>query len=250
MLGRPNNETVTDEELSAFADGQLSRARSASVAAYLRTDPGAAERVFSYWMREAELYRSLGVSPGEEGDPAPGRSPRGRGPVFAGIAALLLAGVLLLPWLWNREQGETLYPPETYVETGAAPAKTAPTFAGLELPATKGQHPVAAGMREFHFTAADGSSLAFYSVSMDSAGLGALPKGDAALVEWVGDGRHYALAGNLAGADMIATAVLLQRKLSAAAGAGVTRIVESPVMGEQKPPPLPEESVQGGVSTM
>lgn len=245
MMGRDFTEVVTDEDLSAFADGRLPPARSARVAAHLRADPAAAERVFSYWRHEADLLEALGGA-SAAGVSAPPPPPQRGGAFYAGIAAAILACAMVLPWLWNRDQGLALYPPETSQVGVEVAADTAPTFASLESPAEVDKALAVADVAEFHFTAADGTTLALYSVPMDSFGPGALPQGEVALVEWVDDGRHFALGGNLASAEMLATAVLLRRQLSGARN--ISQGVESPLLREQKP--VTEDPVPAGVSTM
>ena len=59
-LGNRNaKHAVTDEELSAFADGQLPPHRARRVAAEIRAHPRFADRIYAYWRREAALWRAL-----------------------------------------------------------------------------------------------------------------------------------------------------------------------------------------------
>ncbi|MBB3062195.1 anti-sigma factor family protein [Microbulbifer rhizosphaerae] len=251
MIRREKQRSVTREDLSAFADGQLSRAHSARVAAHLRANPEDADRVHAYWKQEAELYRTF-TSAREQA--AESFAPPGerRFPFYIGVAAALLVLASSVPWLWRDGSGQL---PET-AGVGAAGVQAggevAATYAGLELqPQVDEGFSLNGKTLEYHFTAADGTSLTFYETDMHGNAVNTVPQGGIATVEWLDGGRHYALTGPENDARLIAIAVLLRRQLTvpAAVTSSASALPEAPA-ADPALQPMQEEILPAGVSRM
>lgn len=105
MSADDRRQPVSDEELSAFADGQLPPADCVRVAAHLRANPQDADRIHTYWRREAELYSAFAVA---ADDTAPEPAAPSRRPAFPPVyaaAALVLLAVVAAPWLLPVDGG-------------------------------------------------------------------------------------------------------------------------------------------------
>ncbi|MGL6160478.1 anti-sigma factor family protein [Microbulbifer sp.] len=256
MIRREKPRSVTREDLSAFADGQLSRAHSARVAAHLRANPEDADRVHAYWKREAELYRTFTSAREQAAEPfVPPRERRF--PLYVGVAAALLVLAISVPWLWRDGTGQlpaTAGVGAAGVQAGGhAGGEVAPTYAGLELqPQVDGSFALNGNTLEYHFTAADGASLTFYETDLHgNAGNTTVPTGGIAMVEWVDGGRHYALTGPENDARLIAMAALLRRQLTVPAPvtSSASAVPEAPA-ADPALQPVQEEIVPAGVSRM
>lgn len=237
-----NGGRVSEMELSAFADGQLSRAQSGRVAAHLRAHPQDADRVHAYWKQEAELYRAFAGDVDAQGAPEPRRS--ARAPLYtAAAAALLLA--LLVPRLWFNGAEQAISPPI------GAEMPAGPTFAGLELqPGTEPeQFVLGEEVVEYHISDASGSRLVLYEMTSQGAA-SPLPENDARRVSWAQDGRHYALQGTSDTAELMALAVILRRQLSTQVAPGGDMLATPPTSGPAALQSIQEEELPAGVSRM
>ncbi|MCW8126881.1 anti-sigma factor family protein [Microbulbifer halophilus] len=246
MRGNRNDRSVSNEDLSAFADGQLSRADSARVAAYLRANPQDADRIYAYWKQEAELHSVFATD--REGEPEPAaRNPRSpyRGPLFIAGAAALFA--VVVPWLVLDRNGSTQ---GVVLPAPAETQQAGPSYAGLEL--EPGQHPMEEGMVEYHFSGGDGSSLVLYETAAQGVGAGySGSQRGAARVEWVEGGRHFALEGGRGAAELMSLAVSLRRHLSSppAVSSGSDMLAAPPADGPALQP-IQEKDLPSGVSKM
>lgn len=217
---------ITGEDLSAFADGRLSRARAVRVAAHLREHPEDADRIHAYWRQEAALRRAFD-SALRESPPAwrdrPGRGTgRRRGyAAFAGAAAILLA--VSLVWRWPDDAPanftEAVFGAYAQQIVGVQAGGVAPEFDGLGLEPLgrrRIQLDDGGGVTEYRYRGRDGR-LALYVADMTVSAPGlfrVFERSGTHMVEWTVDGRRYALVGREEASELTRIAVRLRHDLS------------------------------------
>lgn len=234
-----NDEPVTDEDLSAFADGRLPQRRAARVASHLRSCPSDADRIHDYWRQEAALYQAF--KPALE-EPVPrswhdaaARTGRFTVPVWSAAAVLVLAVTAALT-VWQKPAAvlgdsspdlaaTALQAYAQQATTGAAENGVAPEFPALDLQPL-GQRYVQLGDRrvtEYRYRDAEGDRLALYTVDASTPGGDGLfrlfEKADTRLVEWTADGKRYALVGKGGASELTRLAVQLRHSMTAPAAA-------------------------------
>lgn len=251
MIRRQKQYSVTREDLSAFADGQLSRAHSARVAAHLRANPQDADRVHAYWKREAALYRTFTAAREQSAESlAPVND--NRFSLYAGAAAALLVLAIGVSWFWRGGEAQLPVMAGPATDGVQTASETPTTYAGLELQPQGGESFALNGSTlEYHFTTADGVGLTFYETDLHGNSAAVVPQGGIASVEWVEGSRHYALTGPESDAGLIAMAVLLRRQLAvpAAVTSSASAVPGSPTT-DPALQPAAEEILPAGVSRM
>lgn len=201
---------VTDEELSAFADGRLSGRRAAWVARHLRACPEDADRLHAYWRQESLLYRVWVSSAGEPSDGEWRRATVGGSAlalVTLSLAALLTIG-LGAPWFDRAPRGFVDVAFEAYRRGGEPTSGVADRLASMELQTVARRHWRSASgreMTEYRLLGPDSQSMALYVSPASEEGdsnLRVFKRERTRLVEWIADGRRYALVGGGALAPM------------------------------------------------
>ena len=208
--GRASIPPVSDEELSAFADGRLSGRRAAWVARHLRVCPEDADRLHAYWRQESLLYRVWVSGAGEPSD-RERRQTTVRGPALAAVmlslAALLTIG-LGGPWFDRAPRGFVDVAFEAYRRGGEPPSEVAERLASMELQTVARRHWRSASgreMTEYRLLGPDNRSMALYISPASKEGdsrLRVFERERTRLVEWIADGHRYALVGDGALAPM------------------------------------------------
>lgn len=236
---RRDMRPITGEELSAFADGQLPRRRAARVASHLRVHPADADRIHSYWRREAALYRAFEPVLEEAGPRARPEvaASRNRSPrfVWAAAAVSVLAVVaVLVSRQWPGTSPETGMPDlaatalraytQNVAVTGGANG-VAPEFPVLDLQPA-GFRRIAVGdgeVTEYRYRDADGRRLALYAVDVglvpEDGLFRVFEEAGTRLVEWTAHGKRYALVGERGTAELTRLAVRLRNSMIAPAAA-------------------------------
>jgi len=231
---RERESSVSEEDLSAFADGQLPPNRARRVADHLRTHPVDADRVHGYWRREAEIRHAF-ASILEEPIPDDCRVRDDRSVQWPRAAAVATAAVVVLSvlvaWPW-RAADQTSQPDfvsvafDAYAESrvdvdpGDVP-ESAPRFPGTGLEPVfhrhlqVGEHQV----DEYRYRGASGEPVALYAMEAGQAGKEGLfqvfERAGARLVEWRIGGEHYALVGRQDVAMLTQLAIRARGNLSA-----------------------------------
>jgi anti-sigma factor RsiW len=230
MWDRYRDESViTGEDLGAFADGRLPRARAVRVAAHMRAHPEDAGRIHAYWRQEAALYRAFEpvlheTPPREWPDRPPAWRMRRRGYAVVAIAATLVLAVTAI-WRWPGAPApsfaEAAFDSYTQAITGAN-GGVAPEFPGLDLePLARRLIRLDNGseVTEYRYRHGD-RRVALYAAdaAVSTAGLfRVFERTDTRLVEWISDGRRYALVGKDGASELTRLAVQLRDNLSMSA---------------------------------
>lgn len=223
MRAREARRPITDEELSAFADGRLPPARAARVAAHLRAVPADADRIHAYWRREAALYQAFEPALEEPGPVLPVMPARRRG-LFVSTAAIVLVA-LLVGLLWP---GASTPPDLAHVALAAyaespvaleAVGGSAPvSVPGLDMLGRRHLHGPAGDVTEYRYRRADGARVALYVTERETSkedGLFRLfARDDKRLVEWHAGGRRFVLVGSGGVPELTRLAVDLRRGFS------------------------------------
>lgn len=248
-----SDHQISASELSAFADGQLSRARSAQVAAHLRRHPEDADRVHAYWRQEAELYSAFGGGP-ELAEREFGGAPSKRAPLYVAAAALLLLAVAAPGWLSNTgsqpQLDLALLAGEGAAGEGTEGGGVVAAYAGLELQPAADPFAAASRTVEYRIQGGGSSGLVLYETAIADAGNGySLSHLEAAGVEWVDGNRHYLLAGGRSSVELMALAVSLRRELSAPSEPAPDMLAVPPASGPVLRS-IQEEALPAGVSKM
>lgn len=243
----PDDRPVSDEDLSAFADGALPRRRAARVAAHLRSEPADADRIHAYWRREAALKKAFDVDADEPGPDADAALAAGRRrrvwPALVAVAAVaaLTAGVGRLVWAPSPPDFTTAAL-EAYAEKvvrAQAVSDTAPPAGGLEPVGRRRIGSASGGLVEYRYRRDDGARVALYVAEREAPAAEGLfrlfERGDTRLVEWHADGKHYALVGPGGASELTRLAVRIRRELTAPptiAGAADDRdaLIDGPVI--------------------
>lgn len=232
-------EPLSDEQLSAFADGQLPRRQAQKVAALLRRHPEYADRIHGYWRREAALYQALNRTELPDASlPAP-RSRRAVLLTTASAASLMLVAVAL--WLaWPGQSAQKPAGPN-FIDVALNAYLNAPpltnsngqpslaSFADLGLTPAGQQILQVANkqLREYRFNGPENRRLALYEISNPTQGqegwLHILASSQVPVVEWYGQNKRYLLVGETSTPALTQLAVNMQQML------------QNP--GPQSPPP-------------
>lgn len=226
---------VTDRDLSAFADGQLSPARARRVAEHLRTHPEDADRVHAYWHQEAQLRRAFAHLPDEHSRPrrVPDARQRrrasraGSGRRHAACAALLVLAVVAVRNWPDEVRGDAPTFATTALEAylQSRPAEpdngVALEFASIDLePVQRRRIPLEGGeMAEHRYRRPDGTRVALYTVpapaGSDDGLFRVFQRSSTRVVEWTAADTRYALVGKASASELTRLAVELRRNLVA-----------------------------------
>jgi len=222
-------ETLSDEQLSAFADGQLPRRQAQQVAVLLRRHPEYADRIHGYWRREAALYQALNRTELPEISLPSTRSRRTVLLTTASAASLMLVAMAL--WLaWPGQSAQKPAGPN-YIDVALNAYLDAPplakdhgqsslaSFSDLGLtPAGQQVLQVAnQELREYRFNGPENRRLALYEISNPTQGqegwLHILASGQVPVVEWYSQNKRYLLVGEASTPDLTQLAVNMQQLL-------------------------------------
>lgn len=224
-----SHEVLSDEQLSAFADGQLPRHQAQRVAALLRRHPEYAERIYGYWRREAALYQALNRTRLPEVSLPTVRPRPSVLLTTASAASLMLVAVAL----WLAWPGQTVQksagpnyidvalnaylnaPPLTQRHDQPSPASFADlglTPAGQQVLQVANQE-----LQEYRFNGPDSRRLALYEISTTSqeqqGWLRILASSQVPVVEWYGQNKRYLLVGEAPTPALTQLAVNMQQLL-------------------------------------
>ena len=221
-------ETLSDEQLSAFADGQLPRRQAQRVAVLLRRHPEYADRIHGYWRREAALYLALNRS--ELPDVSlPVNRPRRTVLLSTASAASLLVAIAL----WLAWPGQSVQKPAgpNYIDVALNAYLDAPpladnhgqsslaSFSDLGL-TPAGQQVLQVANQELHeyrFNGPEDRRLALYEISTPTQGqegwLHILASGQVPVVEWYSQNKRYLLVGEASTPALTQLAVNMQQLL-------------------------------------
>ncbi|MEQ8799121.1 MAG: hypothetical protein RJQ08_14930 [Salinisphaeraceae bacterium] len=219
-------DNISDEELSAFADGQLPRRRAAAVAAYLRRDPSAQAQVNAYIDQDRLIARAFADALEA---PVPARM-QPAGPVGdkrrlprsgLAVAALLLLTATVVFWSLP-ESGQPALSQVALDSFRESPSVSAdagprPDFEpiGFEFAGTRMLG--AASVTEYRFRNASGQRVGLYVAprdNVDSAAYRVLRGEGLNVVTWQSAGEQYALVGEQDVAGLTTLAVNSRRPSS------------------------------------
>ncbi|MFP1684366.1 anti-sigma factor family protein [Alloalcanivorax sp. C16-1] len=221
---RSLDHAVTDQELSAFADGQLPRHRARQVARQLRAHPEYADRIHAYWRREAALQRALNpvfLTPVSPPVPAPRRR-------WTWVAAAGLAtGTVLSVLVWRGTGVAPLDFTELALRAYAGapgavslgPAPPAP-FQGLDLEPVSRRTVRIEGDRlvEYRYRDPQGREMALYEMdrgaSVDDGWFHVMSRQERPLVRWSQGERNYVLVGDGGLAHLTGLALEMRGRLA------------------------------------
>jgi hypothetical protein len=224
-LGNRNaKHAVTDEELSAFADGELPPHRARRVAAEIRAHPRFADRIHAYWRREAALWRAL--DPVFQESVPHIEAPRARRwPTAAAliVAALLVTGGAL--HLTGSDPAPARFADmvlQAYMQPARASGEvSAPRlFSGLGLQPLSQKQLQLGGreIMEYRYQDAGANRLALYEMDRHTAiqdgWFHVMSDKSVPLVRWQQGSKSYLLVGDLELSELTRTAMAMQRKIS------------------------------------
>ncbi|AFT70535.1 hypothetical protein B5T_02261 [Alloalcanivorax dieselolei B5] len=234
-------ETVTEEELSAFADGELPRRRARRVAAGIRRQPAYADRVRDYWRRDETLWRALkddsSAAPLSSPARAPNAAPRRRWLAAAGgLGTLVAAGVMMAVWWQTPPPSPVTAEPAADLTQAIVHAFSNPVALPDSAPApalpldrlgliASGQQPLLVSgqhIQEYRFENTEGQRVALYETGQSRSGdnwLHVLTQSPVTLVRWSQNGRGYVLAADSAPLELAQLALGIHEALSMAGGA-------------------------------
>lgn len=232
--------SLSDEQLSAFADGQLSRRQAHHVARTLRRNPAYADRIHGYWRHEAALYQALQSADLPTGS-LPDATGRRKWAWLAGssaAASLLLAAGL---WaVWPRHSPSPVNQPD-YISAALDAYHSAPPlshsnpgvnqdvslpFMNLGLKAAGNQVLQVANqpLREFRYIGPEDQRLALYKVpdanQRQHDWLRLFAGGRFPLVEWYSNSNRYLLVGSGSAKNLTQLAIDMQNRLNQPASPG------------------------------
>lgn len=234
MRFKRNKGPITDQDLSDFADGQLPPARSRQVAAHLRANPADADRIHSYWLQEANLYRAFeSAGQGAESEvlvDAVSRADTAGSLRTLSWAAALAAVMVTAGLVWEQYDGNetTLSPGEftsavlkTYSESRNDDQQddpSVPSLADLDLKpvGTRTIRLDGHEVVEYRYKDDKGESVALYEMeaAADETGLFQIfERDDTRLVEWTMADKRYALVGNESASKLTHLAVQVRGNL-------------------------------------
>lgn len=217
------DETIGDEELSAYADGQLPPEAAARVARRLREQPEAAERLYAYLRQDARLREAFAsvhdapVPPELRARLERSKTERRSGRALRRGAVAAALGALLLLVSWGAREAPS--PPAVeerpsfvaaaltaYRGAGETLAELPRRGSGLDLAKLaelrlEAQHRIRAGERpmiESVYRGPGGERLVVYEQpepQLASPVLRVRERGGLRVVEWTAGERRYALVG-------------------------------------------------------
>lgn len=224
----PSDGHITEVDMQAFADGNLSPERAARVRKYLGAQPGEADRIAFYRQLNMQMQSAFeGVFPQHVHAPLRERV-RAFGfrqgvrrvlSRFMGVGVGVFSAVLLIlaasGWFAASRVSQEVIDAAAVMaltqasalhETGAAPDAHHDPYAadlmplGLRLVGTKTRHPgVFARIGEFDYRNADGEPVVLLTAPApfitDKPHWSAQRLGDVRLLTWTADGKRYVLAG-------------------------------------------------------
>lgn len=224
-LGNRNaKHAVTDEELSAFADGQLPPHRARRVAAEIRAHPRFADRIYAYWRREAALWRALDPVFQE---PVPQVGPA-RARRWPAVAALIIGGVLVAGGGALHLSGSGPTPArfadmvlQAYLQPARASSDiSAPRLfsgLGLEPLSQKQLHLAGREITEYRYSDERANRLALYEMDHHTAiqdgWFHVMSDKSVPLVRWQQGSKSYLLVGDIELAELTRTAMAMQQKI-------------------------------------
>ncbi|MDT0633992.1 hypothetical protein [Spectribacter hydrogenoxidans] len=219
-------DNISDEELSAFADGHLPQRRAAKVAAYLRRDPAAQAQVNAYIDQDRLIARAFADAleapvPARLQAANPGGSRR-RWPTPALAAAALLLLTATLVWWSLPQSGQPAltqvaldsFRESPSVSTASGPM---PEFQPIGFEFAGARMLDAASVTEYRFTNASGQRVGLYVAPRDDVDAAAyrVVRGDGLnVVTWQSAGEQYALVGEQDVAGLTTLAVNSRRPSS------------------------------------
>ena len=228
-LGNRNaKHAVTDEELSAFADGQLPPHRARRVAAEIRAHPRFADRIYAYWRREAALWRAL--DPVFQESVPQIEAPRARR--WPAAAALIVAALLVTGGALHMA-GSGPAPArfaDMVLQAYMQPARASGEVSGPRLFSGLGLQPLSqkqlqlAGreITEYRYHDAGSNRLALYEMDHHTAiqdgWFHVMSDKSVPLVRWQQGGKSYLLVGDMELAELTRTAMAMQQKISGPPG--------------------------------
>lgn len=260
---RSLDHAVTDQELSAFADGQLPRHRARQVARQLRAHPEYADRIHAYWRREAALQRALNpvfLTPVSPPVPAPRR--RWTWVAAAGLATGTVLSVLVWRGTGVAPSDFTELALRAYAGAPGAvslgPAPPAP-FQGLDLEPVSRRNVRIEGDRlvEYRYRDPQGREVALYEMHrgtrVDDGWFHVMSRQERPLVRWSQGERNYVLVGDGGLAHLTGLALEMRGRLAPlpneATPLPTPSLPEGPLPDGSVPPiqPLPRAPASGGV---
>ncbi|WP_133490836.1 hypothetical protein [Alcanivorax sp. 24] len=215
--GLLSREAVSEEELSAFADGELPRRRARRVAAGIRRHPAYADRLRDYWRHDETLWRAFReqstAAPSSSPTQAPNTVSRRRRQIVGVAGTLVAAGVMMAIWWQTPATSPATTEPaidltQAIVHAFSNPAVIPDTAAAPALPldrlglSASGQQPLLVSgqhIQEYRFENAEGRRVALYEIGQSAPGdswLHVLTQSPVTLVRWSQNGRGYVLAAN------------------------------------------------------
>lgn len=224
-----SQDNISNEELSAFADGRLSRRRSIKVAAYLRRDPSAQAQVDAYIEQDrliAQAFAGTLEAP-VPADLQPVRNSAGtsRWPAPGLAAAALLLLTATLTWWLLPQSGQPALTKVALDSFRDAPSVSSessgstPDFAPVGFEYASTRQLGATGVIEYRFTNASGQRVGLYVAPRDDVDAAAyrVVRGEGLnVVTWQSDGDQYALVGEQDVAGLTTLAVNSRRPSSSA----------------------------------
>lgn len=232
---------LSAEQLNAFADGQLPQPLAQQVAHAIRQQPGHAEQIYQYWIRERALHQSIAgafnrAPPLQISDPVLDQTesdgaPRG---AMAVAAAALLMTVMVGGYHWF-ERGSEVAPQPSQLAlqwfqnaplANISPMEASAQFSelGLQPQGQQVVHFADQPWLEMRFETSNNIPLALYKGTTNSADSGAwlrvFSSGQMPLAEWNAQGNRYVLVGGNNSLDVANLAVSMRASLMAPPSTG------------------------------
>lgn len=239
-IRNPSNR-VTDEQLSAFADGQLPPHQARRIASEIRAHPRFADRIYAYWRREAALWRALDPVFQE---PAP-KIKKNKIKPWSAAAGLITVGLLLAGVVLHFSSSQPT--PERFADlvlqayfqpVNASSKVSSPRlFNGLNLrPLSQNQLQLAGReITEYRYRDARSNRIALYemnrSTAVEEGWFHVMSGKKVPLVCWQQGGKSYLLVGDQKLPDLTGTAMAMQQKIGASET--ITEGAQLPQGGQQ-----------------
>lgn len=226
---------ISEEQLNAFADGQLPSATAQQVARAIRRQPGHAEQIYDYWVSERALYQRMAgafdrAPPISAPDPTLdmatptwfGRS------TFMAVAGVLITLFIGAQYVFFEGQQATSSPAQLAVNwfqsepsEGIAPVEVDAQFGHLGLQPIGQQFVYFGGQPwlEIRFEDSEQTPIALYKSAFNDVGNGGwlrvFTAGQTPLAEWATDGNRFVLVGGSPSQDVAHLAVRMRAHLMA-----------------------------------